>query len=193
VSTAEREVPMTSAIFGHRLPITEEEFLALGETADRIELFDWNLYVTPAPTPRHQYISSEMMMALRPAARKAGLIVHEAVNVRLRQGRIPIPDLTITDVIDFDDPVIDAGSVKLVCEIVPPSNAAADKVLKMHYYAAAGIPWYLLVEQDTGALHLYELVGDKHTEHSVTRPGQVLHLTAPVDATIAPEELLPPH
>jgi len=183
---------MTSAIFGRGLPITEEEFLALGETSNRIELFDWSLHVTPAPTPRHQYISSEMMMALRPAARKADLYVHEAVNVRLRQGRIPIPDLAITGMINFDDPIIDAETVRLVCEIVSPANASADKVLKMHYYAAAGIPWYLLIEQETGALHLYELVGDKYLEQSVTRAGEVLHLTDPVDAMISPEDLLPP-
>jgi Uma2 family endonuclease len=183
---------MTSAIFGRGLPLTEEEFLAFGETRERIELFDGGLYVTPAPTPRHQHISSELMVALRPAARKAGLYVHEAVNVRLRQGRIPIPDLAVTEPIDFDEPVVDAESVRLVCEIVSPSNASADKVLKMHYYAAAGIPWYLLVEQDTGALHLYELAGQQHREHSVTAPGQVLHLTEPVDVTISPEALLPP-
>jgi Uma2 family endonuclease len=192
VTASNREVPMTSAIFGRGLPITEEEFLALGETSDRIELFDWSLHGTPAPTPRHQHISSEMMMALRPGARKADLYVHEAVNVRLRQGRIPIPDLAITGMINFDDPVIDAETVRLVCEIVSPSNASADKVLKMHYYAAAGIPWYLLIEQETGALHLYELSGDRYTERSVTRAGQVLHLTDPVDAMISPEDLLPP-
>jgi Uma2 family endonuclease len=183
---------MSSAIFGRGLPMNEEEFLALGETAERVELFDWSLHVTPAPTPRHQYISSEMMVALRPAARKVDLYVHEAVNVRLRQGRIPIPDLAITDAINFDELVIDAESVKLVCEIVSPSNVSADKVLKMHYYAAAGIPWYLLVEQETGALHLYELVGDTYRERSVTRAGEVLHLTDPVEATISPAELLPP-
>ncbi len=31
---------MTSAIFNDGLPVTEEEFLGLGETARRIELFD---------------------------------------------------------------------------------------------------------------------------------------------------------
>ena len=88
--------------------------------------------------------------------------------------------------------MIDAGAVRLVCEIVSPSNASADKVLKMHYYAEAGIPWYLLVEQDTGALHLYRLADRHYVEHSVTRPGEVLRLAEPVAAEIRPEELLPP-
>jgi len=183
---------MTSAIFGRGLPMTEEEFLALGEFPERVELFDGGLLVTPAPTPRHQHISSELKFALRTAARQAGLFVHEAINVRLRQGRIMIPDVAITSMINFDAPIIDADVVRLICEIVSPSNASADKVLKMHHYAAAGIPWYLLVEQETGALHLYRLAGSHYVEHSVTYPGTLLRLKEPVEATIAPEDLLPP-
>jgi Uma2 family endonuclease len=136
-------------------------------------------------------MSGELRAALRPAVRAAGLHVLEAVNVRLRSGRIPIPDLVITGDIDFDELVVDASAVKLVCEIISPSNASADKVLKMHYYAAAGIPWYLLVEQDTGTLHLYQLRGSHYVEHSVTKPGDVLRLTEPVTAEISPENLLP--
>jgi Uma2 family endonuclease len=183
---------MASVLGGRELPMTEEAFLAFGETSERIELFDGSLYMTPAPTPRHQLISRQLVFALHSAARSAGLHVLEAVNVRLRPGRIPIPDLVITDDIDFDELVIDAVNVRLVCEIVSPSNASADKVLKMHYYAAAGIPWYLLVEQETGALHLYRNSGDTYLEHSVTGPGDVLKLTEPVEASIEPESLLPP-
>jgi Uma2 family endonuclease len=183
---------MTSAIFGRGSPMTEQEFLALGETSERVELFDGSLYVTPAPTPRHQHISSELKFALRTAARAAGLYIHEAVNVRLQPDRVPIPDLVVTHRIDFDASVVDAEAVVLVCEIVSPSNAATDKVLKMHYYAAAGIPWYLLVEQETGALHLYELTGGHYAERSVTKVGEVLHLTEPLDAVVAPADLLPP-
>ncbi|GGQ40719.1 Uma2 family endonuclease [Couchioplanes azureus] len=80
----------------------------------------------------------------------------------------------------------------MVCEIVSPSNASADRVLTMHYYAAAGIPWYLIVEQETGALHLHELAAGKYKERSVTKVGEVLHLTDPVVAEISPEDLLPP-
>jgi Uma2 family endonuclease len=183
---------MTSAIFSDGRPMSEQQYLALGETPERIELFDGSLYVTPAPTPQHQYISGELRVALRSAARHAGLTALEAVNVRLRADRIPIPDLVIISDIDFTELVIDASAVRLVCEVISPSNAATDKVLKMHYYAAAGIPWYLLVEQDTGTLRLFELSGDRYVEHSSAKVGQTLEMTAPISVVIDPRDLLPP-
>ncbi|MBO4210736.1 Uma2 family endonuclease, partial [Micromonospora echinofusca] len=128
---------------------------------------------------------------LRPAVRAVGLEVLEAVNVRLFPGRIPIPDLVVVGEIDFDEPIVEAASVRLVCEIISPGNAATDKVLKMHYYAAAGIDWYLLVEQDTGNLHLHRRSGANYRLHSKTEAGGVLELTEPVRVTIRPEDLLP--
>ncbi|MFV2111816.1 Uma2 family endonuclease [Micromonospora sp. LOL_025] len=181
---------MTAAVFGHDGPWSEEEYLALGETQQRVELFDGSLHVTPAPTPRHQNISGELRAALRGPAREAGLRVLEAVNVRLRPGRIPIPDLVVTAPIDLDVPWIEAADVKLVCEIISPGNAATDKVLKMHYYAAAGIECYLLVEQETLTVHVYRRRGAHYVERSVTKAGETLELTEPVRATIRPADLL---
>lgn len=182
---------MTATAYNHVGPWSEEDYLALNVTEERVELFDGSLHVTPAPTPQHQYVSQELAIALRPGARTAGYRVLPAVNVRLRPRRIPIPDLTITDKIDMLDPVVRADRVKLVCEIISPSNAATDKVLKMHYYAAAGIEWYLLVEQDTATLHLYRLDGDRYVEHGVARPGETLVMTEPVAAVLEPAALLP--
>jgi len=182
---------MTAALSGHALPWSEEDYLALGETPERIELFDGSLYVSAAPTPRHQIISSRLLLAFLPGATAAGLHVLEAVNVRLKPGRIPIPDLVLAGDIDVDDPVVPATAVKLVCEIISPHNASADEVLKMHFYAVAGIPWYLLVEQATGALHLHRINGSHYVEHSVTKPGGTLHLTEPVEATVRPDDLVP--
>jgi Uma2 family endonuclease len=182
---------MTSAILSDGLPITEEDFLALGETADRIELFDGSLHMTPRPTTTHQHVLFELGAALRTPARDAGLRVLPEPNLRLKPDRIPSPDLVITADMGHKL-VLDADSVLLVCEITSPSNAATDKVLKMHYYAAAGIPWYLVVEQETAALHLYALVDDTYVEKAVARPGDLLRLTDPVVAVLDPVELAPP-
>lgn len=184
---------MTTAIFRNQRPMTEAEFTALDESPERIELFDGGLHVTPAPTPRHQHVQGELFVALRQPARSVGLEVLQGPNVRLRPNRIPIPDLVVSATgIDYDDPIIDCSAVLLTCEIMSPSNAATDKILKMHYYAEAGIPWYLLVEPDTATLHLFHLVDGAYVMHSVTKAGETLRLTDPVTADIEPADLLPP-
>ena len=111
---------------------------------------------------------------------------------RLRPGRIPIPDLVLTTEIDFDELVVDATAVRLVCEILSPSNAATDRVLKMHYYAAAGIPYYLLADPHTGALALHGLGDGSFQERAVVKPGELLRLTEPVRVDLDPADLLPP-
>jgi Uma2 family endonuclease len=184
---------MTTDIFSDGRPMTEAEFSALGHTPERIELFDGSLHVTPAPTLRHQTISRRLANALDGGAYAAGLRVFEAVNVRLRPGRIPIPDVVIASAdIKLDELIIDAAETSLVCEILSPSSSVTDKVLKAHYYAVAGIPWYLLVDPDTGVFRLHELANGTYCEHSVAKVGEVLRLTEPVVATIDPAKLLPP-
>jgi Uma2 family endonuclease len=171
-------------------PWTEEKWLALGETKPRIELFDGSLLVSPAPTYRHQHISRRLANALEPGAEAAGLEVYEAVNLRLKPGRIPIPDLVIVTAVDQDQLIINATLCRLICEIISPSNPATDRVLKMHYYAEAGIPWYLLVDPEPEiTLRLYRLDGQRYVEHAVGRPGDPLTLTEPIEATVDPATL----
>ncbi|MBB4737367.1 Uma2 family endonuclease [Actinoplanes octamycinicus] len=183
---------MTSAIFTNGRPLTEPEFLAIGETPERIELFDGSLYVSPGPTPIHQHVSTRLAVRLIPAVEEAGLHLHEAVNLRLRPDRIPIADLVITTDIDYYELVIDSSAARLVCEIISPSNSTTDRVLKMSYYAEAGIPWYLLVDPRTGELRLYGISDGEYVLHATAEPGVPLQLTDPVRVAIDPAELLPP-
>ncbi|MEU4559766.1 Uma2 family endonuclease [Actinoplanes sp. NPDC023936] len=172
--------------------VTEAEFLALGETRERIELFDGTLHLAPALTPRHQHFTSALVAALVSATPHTGIQVLRAVNVRVGPDRIAIPDLVVTEEIDLDELVVDASAVRLVCEILSPSNGDTDKVLKRHYYATAGIPWYLLGDPVTGTLRLFALDGSAYSEVQVATPGTPLRLTEPVAVTIDPGQLLPP-
>jgi Uma2 family endonuclease len=181
---------MTAMIPTAHGPWTEGEYLALGETAERIELWDGDLRVTAAPNLWHQEVSAELYVALRTPARSMGLRARQAVNLRLRPGRIVIPDLAITTEFDVHERVVPASAAKLVCEVTSPSNASTDRVLKMHYYAEAGIPWYLVVEHVTTELRLFRLLGDQYRLEASAVPGKVLRLTEPVTAEIRPESLL---
>lgn len=169
---------MRPPVLGTGLPLSEEAYLELGETTERIELFDGSLYLTARGQPRHQFILGKLMDALQPAATASGLHLMGPVNLRLRQDRIANPDLIMTGPIDFDSPVVDARSAVLVAEVASRSDEVV-RMLKHHFYAAAGVPWFLLVEEETCVPHLHQLAASEITAW-------------PAIAALTPEDLLPP-
>lgn len=170
---------MTSTVFPHGRPLTDDEFLALGETRHRVEMIDGSLLISARGLPRHQFV----VRALASLLSAADGHVLTGVNVRLRPGRIVIPDVVVVAAVDFDQPVVEAASVRMIAEVVSPSGSAIDEVWKMHCYAAAGVPGYLLVDQATGAVRSYQLDAD----HYVEIPGQ----SRPLGLTVTPASLLP--
>ncbi|MFF5228544.1 Uma2 family endonuclease [Dactylosporangium sp. NPDC000521] len=183
---------MSFAPLDHDGPWSEDEYLAIDPAGHRIELIDGSLLLSPAPKNRHQLLSSLLWAAFDERAAEAGLFALEGVNVRLGSGRILIPDLIVADV-DGGDDTIAADDVMLAVEIASPSTAGVDRFIKMPLYAAAGIAWYLVVEQElSGAvtMHVHRLEGGRYDEEAKVGPGQTLNLTKPLDVTLDPDALL---
>ncbi|WP_236049521.1 Uma2 family endonuclease [Paractinoplanes ovalisporus] len=178
-------------MFPQARPLTGDEFLALDGTGERIELFDGNLHLSPNPGVRHQHATGQVAGALDDKAERTGLIVLTRVSVRLRDDRIPTADLVITSDTFLDGPVLEARTVCLVGEILSPASRAVDTILKKHYYAEAGIPWYLVADPDGPTLHCFELAGKAYKEHLTAKPGEVLELVEPVAVELDPRDLLP--
>jgi Uma2 family endonuclease len=168
---------------------TEDEYFALGETRQRVELINGSLVVTPNPSPDHQDINVELVAKIKRAL-PSDLWCSLAVNVRLRRGIVVIPDAVISR--GQRALFSEATDIRLVAEVVSPSNAATDRVLKMKLYAEARIPWYLLVEQDDSgiALRLHRLAGDHYALDQVAVGDEPLLLTEPVKVEIVPDRLL---
>lgn len=157
-------------------PWTEKDFLAL-PVDRRVELLDGGLVVSPSGSNRHQQLCFELHVALAAAA-PVGYRVLEAANVRLRPGRILIPDVVVLEQPDMDATVNDANVVRLVIEVVSPGNAFMDRAVKPQLYAEAGIPRYLRVERDdAGPLgHLHVLEGG---EYHLAASGPAVELDHP--------------
>ncbi|GIF44284.1 Uma2 family endonuclease [Actinoplanes xinjiangensis] len=182
---------MSVAVLEHPEPWSEDEYFALGETSNRIELIDGSLWVSPAPSKRHQHIAFLLTMGLYAAAERSGLLVLQDVNLRLANSRILQPDIVVADTDDIGT-TVEAAEAVLVVEVVSPSNAGTDRLLKPQLYAAAGIGWYLRVEQppDSVELHLQRLAGDHYEPVRVAVPGQTFTIDEPFPFEIEVASLL---
>jgi Uma2 family endonuclease len=136
---------------GHAGPWTERDYLALPESRSRIELLDGTLLVSPAPALPHQRMARRVSFTIEAAA-PAELEVLEAINVRIGAERILIPDIVVLREAGLDKTVCDAADVLMVVEVTSPSRPGIDRIIKPAAYSRAGIPHYLLIESDDGAV-----------------------------------------
>jgi len=153
----------------HAGPYTIEDYYALPEDGQRYELLDGSLIVSPFPSGTHQRIALELVRVLDQTCPVELEVIQMAVRIR---DSVLIPDLVVahTAAVDRAPKDLEPADVELVVEIVSPSNARVDRVLKPTVYAEAGIPGFWRIELDTDRgpeLHAYELAGDVYRE--VTR------------------------
>ncbi len=181
-----------SVLAVHPGPYTIFDLEAMPEDGQRYELIDGGLHVTPAPTPLHQIAAGRLRTLLAAVAPPEWEAV-EAIDVQCGRDTVLQPDVIgLRAAAAFGpDRVINAADVAVVVEIVSPSSARMDRVLKPQVYADAGISTYLLVELKQPTVTWYALsdAGGYSILGSAIGSG-TLRMTEPFAVEIVPEDLV---
>ncbi|TQS43756.1 Uma2 family endonuclease [Cryptosporangium phraense] len=176
-------------LFAQIDPMTEAEFVALGETGQRHEVIDGVLLTRPAPDLRHQRISARLRLALDEAVPN-GCEVLGPINLRLAIDRIVIPDISVLTTPGGDKLVASAAEVLMMIEIVSPSTEPLDRILKPALAAESRIPFYGLVEPDGPTVTISALDGDGYRVVTKATGDEPLALTQPFPLDFRPADLL---
>lgn len=146
-------------------PATYDDYALLPDDGKRYELADGMLeLMTPAPTPKHQVISSQIQNLLMSGCQQEYIIFAAPVDLILSNTEVRQPDLVMVHRSNIG--IITRRGIEgipdLVAEILSPYSVKRDKQRKLKVYAAYGIPEYWIVDPAHESLEQYVLENGKY-------------------------------
>jgi Uma2 family endonuclease len=131
------------------------------EDGRRYELYDGEVFVVPAPLPRHQIVQHLLASTLADyAARTGGFSVDSPIDIVFSEYDVLQPDVVVFSaarrhLVDLDTPI--RHTPDLCVEILSPSTQATDRGKKMQMYARYGVPEYWIVNPPEGTIEVLRL------------------------------------
>lgn len=138
--------------------VTYDDYTHLPDDGKRYELADGTLeLMTPAPSPKHQAISTQMLTVLANSCQLKYIIFASPIDLILSNTEVRQPDLVMVNRNKID--VITQrgieGTPDLVAEILSPHSIKRDKFDKLKVYAQYNIPEYWIIDPANEALEQY--------------------------------------
>jgi Uma2 family endonuclease len=135
---------------------TWEQFVELEEDDPR-ELLDGALVETEVPGKKHETIVGILLGVLYAWVRvhKAGELYPSGYKVRVSKTRGVMPDVQFyraDNPADRREEGCVSGRPDLAIEVVSPKRRRYDRVLKLSYYAAIGVPEYWIIDPEDRTL-----------------------------------------
>ncbi|MEU4552573.1 Uma2 family endonuclease [Micromonospora violae] len=157
-----------------------DDLQSLPEDDQVYEIFDGSLLVSPHADVFHGAVANRLRRLLDRQA-PTGVLVGQDIGVSAKRSSYFVPDLFVAheSALDSGGAALDPADVLLVVEVISPSNAGRDLVLKRHEYAAAGIPFYWLVEPRKQTLTVLANGAGGYREQAVLAAGEVYRTEQP--------------
>jgi Uma2 family endonuclease len=130
------------------------------EDGKRYEAIDGDLYVTPAPKPRHGWIAYELVRALHPLLVRPGhgRVFFAPIGVEFPDTEEGVqPDILFiaNERLDIIGEDWIRGAPDLVIEILSPSTAERDRTVKLKLYQRQGVGEYWIVDPETKTVEVW--------------------------------------
>jgi len=141
------------------------------DTKDRYEIIDGVAYAMAPPSIAHQGISGNLHGQLFNFLKgKPGRVYAAPVGVRLNADKgdntVLEPDIVVVcDRSKIGSQVI-TGAPDMVIEILSPSTAGRDRVLKFNQYLQAKVREYWIIDPDSKTVSVHVLKGDEYIAHA---------------------------
>ncbi len=160
------------------------------EDGRRYELYDGEVFVVPAPLPRHQVVQILIVEMLREYAKAhGGFAVLSPIDIVFSDYDVLQPDIVYftpvrAHLVDLDRVIRDAPD--LCIEVLSPSTAATDRGKQMHVFARYGVGEYWIVDPRSERIEVYELTNGAYAlRTSATGDDKVRSATLPGHTFVA--------
>ena len=131
------------------------------EDGRRYELYDGEVFVVPAPLPRHQVVALRIYeMLVQYARARGGFAVASPIDVAFSEYDVLQPDVVYfsagrAHLVDLNQVIRHPPDVCV--EVLSPSTAATDRGKKMQMFARYGVPESRIVDPASETIEIYEL------------------------------------
>ncbi len=172
-------------------PFTHADLEDIAEDGYRREIIGGSLIVTPAPNAGHQRVTARLVSILLAAERPDTVVLPAPCDWYLPSGDSVEPDLLVIDRSDFQP----AGAVPasatplLVVEILSPSNANQDRLVKRALYESLGVPAYWIVDPLAPSLLALRLRDEKYQAEAEATGEEAYVTDWPYPVRVVPAEL----
>ena len=143
---------------------TVDDVLAFPDDGNRYELVDGELLVTPAPAPRHQKVVGHLHARLdrylqdQPGVAEASL---SPADIRWAAERLVQPDIFVVPRSEVSDRWETFKTLLLAVEVVSPSSARGDRLVKRRLYQRQQVATYWVVDPDARLVEVWHPGDDR--------------------------------
>jgi len=144
----------------------------------RKEIIEGDLFMTPAPSTKHQSILRELSFLFYDFVKKnkLGEILFAPCDVVLSRINIVQPDLIFISKKNLQilTDLNVQGAPDLVVEIISPSSKDADQIYKKRIYEKFGIKEYWIVDPDEETVEIWTLKNKKYHLATKAKKPQII-------------------